>query len=80
MKIEILIYNKEKKIFENDSIEYKWISLKNENILDEIKANYYLYKKMINKYYKDNNIPYKKYLYDDRYEEQFNSLIEKINK
>jgi hypothetical protein len=75
MQIKIHKYNKEENSFDCDFIEFEWINLKNKEKFEIIQANRYLYFKKVKEYYKNNKIPYKGYLYDTFYEEQFNNII-----
>jgi len=75
MKIRIDIYHKDSDKFDSDYIDFEWIELKNKEKFEIIQANRYLYYRKVKDYYKNNQIPYKGYLYDNFYEEQFNNLI-----
>ena len=75
MQIQIKIYNKNTDSFDTDFIDFDWKTLKNRDIFEIIQANRYLYYRKVKEYYKNNGLPYKGYLYDTFYEEQFNNLI-----
>ena len=81
MKVQINIYNKEKKTFDKDYIEFSWVKLKKSpNFIVEVETNRYLYNKRIKDYYKEHGLPYKTYLYDNFYTEQFDNIFSQINK
>ena len=75
MKIKIISYNKDTDNFDSYYIDFDWLQLKNKSVIEVLQANRYLYYRKIKDFYKNNNIPYKDYLYDTFYEEQFNNII-----
>lgn len=74
MTVRYIVYNSEENKFEDIDFEFSWININNSDKRREIECNYYLYKKKIKDFYKEQGLKYYNELYDSFYDEQFEQL------